>query len=151
MGNKSKRLSTSAKSPVPTSLVGTASISHSQLYSGPIPPASEMKKYEDIQPGMADRILAIAERQAQHRQKMEADVVQRNLRDQRLGIVFAFFITLGTLFVATLCVRWGHEIIGGFIGSSGIGSIIMAFIYGTRSGRQEREQKSNQIQQTQKQ
>jgi uncharacterized membrane protein len=104
-----------------------------------------MAKYEEIHPGMADRILVMAERQSEHRQKMESEVVQRNMEDQRLGIVFAFFIAMGVLAVTLFCVRWEHEIVGTLIGSSGIGGIITAFIYGTRSNRQERERKSENL------
>lgn len=33
------------------------------VYCGPIPPASELKKYEDIVPGAAERLLKMAERE----------------------------------------------------------------------------------------
>lgn len=36
-------------------------------FSGPLPPPSIMKGYEDIVPGSADRILSMAENQAKHR------------------------------------------------------------------------------------
>ncbi len=32
-------------------------------YSGPIPPAKEIARYEDVQPGAADRLIAMAERE----------------------------------------------------------------------------------------
>lgn len=40
-----------------------------QVYSGPIPSANELKKYEDVLPGAAERIIAMAENQSRHRQK----------------------------------------------------------------------------------
>lgn len=36
-------------------------------FSGPIPPPSIIKGYEDILPGTAERIVAMAENQAKHR------------------------------------------------------------------------------------
>ena len=122
---------------------------YSLHYGGPIPPASEMARYEKIIPGAAERILTMAESQAKHRQNMEFTVVKRSVQDQRLGIICAFAITVSALIVAVLCVRWGHEIVGAIIGTSGLGSIITAFIYGTRSNRAEREQKSEHLRQAQ--
>jgi len=72
---------------------------------------------------------------------MESLVIQSAVRDQRLGVIFAFIIAISTLLVATVCIYWGHVIVGALIGTSGIGGIITAFIYGTRSNRAERENK----------
>ena len=41
--------------------------------SGPLPPPEMLAQYEEILPGAAERILSMAERQAEHRQKMEQD------------------------------------------------------------------------------
>ncbi len=41
--------------------------------SGPLPPPEMLAQYEEILPGAAERILSMAERQAEHRQKMERD------------------------------------------------------------------------------
>ena len=83
----------------------------------------------------------MAEQQAKHRLMMESLTIQRNLQDQRLGIVFAFVIAMSSLGVGALCVYWGHAIIGALIGASGIGGIVTAFIHGTHSSRAERENK----------
>lgn len=40
-------------------------------FSDPIPPPSIISGYENVLPGSADRILAMAENQAKHRQEME--------------------------------------------------------------------------------
>ena len=41
--------------------------------SGPLPPPEMLAQYEEILPGAAERILSMAERQAEHRQKLEWD------------------------------------------------------------------------------
>ncbi|WP_254908530.1 DUF2335 domain-containing protein [Halomonas citrativorans] len=43
----------------------------SLTYSGPLPPSSEMERYESIMPGAADRILFMAEQQQKHRHDQE--------------------------------------------------------------------------------
>ena len=38
-------------------------VMRSEMYSGPIPPPEALARYEEIQPGAADRILKMAEKQ----------------------------------------------------------------------------------------
>ena len=49
---------------------------HSVTYIAPIPTASELKGYEQVCKGAADRIISMAERQAEHRQHMEKIVIE---------------------------------------------------------------------------
>lgn len=118
------------------------------LYSGPIPPASEMAKYEALSPGMADRILGMAERQVDHRIKIETAAVLSTCRVNIIGVISAAIIALASLTFAGFCVYMGHEFIGAAFGTGGIGGIAGTFIYGTRSNRQEREAKWEKALQT---
>lgn len=77
-----------------------------EQYSGPIPSATEFKKYEEILPGAADRILGMAERQATHRQKLETSAIESNIGNSRRGQFFAFVISMTALvagFILILC------------------------------------------------
>ena len=44
------------------------SVRVSEKFAGPIPPPPIMKRYEEILPGSANRILKMAENQSEHRQ-----------------------------------------------------------------------------------
>lgn len=68
-------------------------------YSGPIPPARELQQYEKILPGAAERILNMAEKQQQHRQKIEEKAVETNSKSALRGQVLSFvlLILLGML------------------------------------------------------
>ena len=44
-------------------------------FSGPIPPPSIIEGYERVLPGSADRIISMAEKQSEHRQKMEDKMI----------------------------------------------------------------------------
>lgn len=46
-----------------------------RITSGPIPSPEVFREYEDILPGSADRILAMAELQQAHRHSLESDVI----------------------------------------------------------------------------
>jgi Predicted membrane protein (DUF2335) len=46
------------------------------FYSGPLPPAEQIRAYEDVLPGSADRILRMAEHQQEHRMELERVTVR---------------------------------------------------------------------------
>lgn len=107
-------------------------------FSGPIPPPHIIKGYEETLPGAANRILEMAERQAEHRQKMEFIMIHSESRDSLLGILFAFALGIGCIIASIVMVikvpQNAGAISGALIGVTGIGSIITAFIKTTRSG-----------------
>lgn len=66
-----------------------------ELFVGPLPPPDLLAHYEKICPGCADRILSMTEKQSDHRRKMEADLVQADIRQERRGQIIAAIITSG--------------------------------------------------------
>ena len=112
-------------------------------FSGPIPPPSIIKGYEEILPGSADRILAMAEKQSDQRK-----IVNTEARDSLLGILFAFMLGLGCILAAVVMVilvpKSAGVISGAVLGVTGIGSIIATFIKSTRGsyGRKKEERKN---------
>lgn len=105
-------------------------------YSGPIPPPSIMSGYENILPGSADRIFKMAEEQADHRRNMEKMMVESEVRNSRLGVIFALVICCLVLIVALLMViivpNSAGVIVGGLLGASGLTSIVFVFIRETK-------------------
>ena len=65
----------------------------SASFSGPLPPPTMFEGYESVLPGSADRILAMAEKEQQHRTEWEGttvgSVVAENKRAQWLGFLIA--------------------------------------------------------------
>lgn len=111
------------------------------VYTSPLPPADEMKKYESICKGTTDRILTMAEKQAEHRQNIEAIAVKASSERSILGVKYAYHIALAAFVLSGFCFYFDHVVAGGAIFGSTLVSIVTAFIYGTRSNRQEREDK----------
>lgn len=105
-------------------------------FSGPIPPPSIIKGYEEVVPGSADRIIKMAEKQSEHRQQMEEIMIKTEARDSLLGILFAFVLGIGCIVASIVIVIAVPEnagaISGALIGMTGIGSIIVTFIKSTR-------------------
>lgn len=119
-----------------------------QEFSGPIPPPSIIRGYEEILPGTADRIISMAERQAAHRQEMEKQMVRAESRDGLLGVLFAFVIVM-TCLVAAVFIVWlvpssASAIAGSLLGITGVGSVIATFIKGTRSNHSSGENETQE-------
>jgi uncharacterized membrane protein len=111
------------------------------MYSGPLPSPEEFGRYESVLPGAADRIIAMAEKQAEHRQNLESHVVRSNSRNSTLGVLFAFVLGIITIGGGVFLAYFGRELSGAILGSAGLIGLVSVFIYGTRSSRSERAAK----------
>jgi uncharacterized membrane protein len=54
-------------------------------YSGPLPPAADFERYNAALPGAAERILAMAEKEAAHRHDAEDSLVKEEVRASKTG------------------------------------------------------------------
>ncbi|MEO5337727.1 MAG: DUF2335 domain-containing protein [Magnetospirillum sp. WYHS-4] len=75
-----------------------------ELFSGPLPPPTYLRAYEDIQPGLADRIVTMAEFEQQERNHRATARLNAEIRSHGQGVImgFAIAITLigGAIFLA---------------------------------------------------
>lgn len=113
-------------------------------FSGPLPPPDQLEHYERIAPGIAERIVAMAEqhvsmadRQMQHRHGLENRVVDSNIKLAKRGQIFAYSLGVIGLGGGMFLIHAGLELWGGtaFLGS--LASLIAVFIYGQK--KQEKE------------
>jgi len=109
-------------------------------YSGPIPDPASLAQYEKITPGLADRIVQMAEKEGEHRRHLEVfgqnaniTLLQRRDREARVGQIFAFIISMTTIVTGGYVALNGHDVSGTFISLSGLCGIVTAFIYGRKS------------------
>ena len=96
-----------------------------------------LRKYEELLPGSANRIISMAENQSSHRQGLEKKVVESNCSNERLGMILGFGICLLAISLGGLLILKGKN-------TSGIASIVAAlaapvavFIYGKTQQRKE--------------
>ena len=61
-----------------------------QQFSGPIPPPEALKQYDIVVPGLAERIMKMAENEAASRLRNDDKLVDNIVRSSFLGIFFAF-------------------------------------------------------------
>ena len=98
--------------------------------SGPLPSAEEFQGYEFAVPGAGDRILKMAERQSEHRQRREMQELKIISRDSIWGLVFAFVFSLIAEIGAIVLIYTDHAIAGTVIGGTGLVAVVGAFIQG---------------------
>lgn len=120
--------------------------------SGPLPPGKELAEYEAACPGAADRIIAMAEKQSDHRMNMEKRCLEGNIeadQDDRnkqfklsaIGSVSALIICMTIVVFGGFCLLEGRSISGFGSMAIALGSIGGIFAY-TRSKRASREETS---------
>ena len=149
MGNKSKRQSLQRRQP---STVMTHSV---KAYSGPLPSPDMLEKYNAAFEECAERIVAMTEKQALHRQELERDaqraniaaiqkrqelekvIVQTGVKNEARGQIFGFIIALSAIVGGTVVIAIGKDVIGLIAIISALASLAGVFIYGKR--RQGRE------------
>lgn len=65
-----------------------------QFHMGPLPAPDDLVRYNDAFDGCAERIVAMAERQSQHRQELESATNKANNRRETQGQWMAFVVSL---------------------------------------------------------
>ncbi len=110
-----------------------------QSYQGPIPMASELQAYEDTLPGLADRIVGMAEREAQHRQRMESRDLALEHFHVGFGQVSALVVAIFFGWIAYQLGQEGKELLAAFVGAIDLAALVGVFIYGKRQEGQPPE------------
>ena len=70
-------------------------------FSGPIPPPEIFAGYDKALPNGADRVMKMAEREQEHRHKMEDTIVRKESFEKRAGLMFAFFLAISAMGTAS--------------------------------------------------
>jgi len=112
-----------------------------ETYSGPLPHPSILKGYEDVLPGSADRILQMAENEADHRHKMDNKIITSRSRDSFLGVIFGFIISAIGVGGGVYLVATGTAGVGAAITAMSLSSLVGVFIYGTRESQKQSQNK----------
>lgn len=113
-------------------------------FSGPLPAPTILAQYGEVQSDFPERILRMAEKQAEHRQQLERSVINADIRRAYLGVVCAFLITLAVTVAGFYLILTGHSVAGTIFAGLGVVSLAGTFIYGTQSRKEERQRREQQ-------
>lgn len=101
-----------------------------EIFIGPLPHPDILRQYNELQPGFAERLLALTEQEADHRRGMERNSLAENSAEVRRGQVFALIIGLGGLAASVLAAYFNQPWVGGVLGGGTLVGLVSAFILG---------------------
>lgn len=104
------------------------SVRVSALFTGPLPHPSVLKAYDNVLPGLAERIVVLAEGEADHRRNMNL----KAMANERIGTFSGLAVAVSFAGVAAYALKCGHPTAASILGTGTLGSIIGAFVYGSR-------------------
>ena len=116
-------------------------MSMTEIRSGPLPDPRTLHEYDQIVPGMAERLLQKFEQQADHRMQLEAEVIRADIRRAGRGMIVGGVMAICGLFSGTGMVLLGHEGIGVSAIVTEFVSFAGLFVYQDQTRRKERDRK----------
>lgn len=103
-----------------------------ETYSGPLPAPEDLQKYENVLPGAAERILALAEKQADHRIFKEQYALRKSTAIFARGQIFGFILALLLVIVGVVFAFAGFPKLAAVIFSGTMVSAVAIFVMGRK-------------------
>lgn len=103
---------------------GGGNLIRQKITAGPLPPPQDLQEYEDVLPGLADRITKLAEGHARNYWKNDRAQRITAISGQILGFLLGTMLIAGGIWL----VSQGHEWIGVLTLGSVVLSIVSAFL-----------------------
>jgi uncharacterized membrane protein len=122
--------STKTKAGVAETEKKVVAVAEQHSFSGPLPHPEIMIGYNKIVPNAAERILAMAESDAEHQREIEMFAITSTRNEARLGQILGFTIGISALIVALICALNGQENVAMVIGGTTVVGLVSAFIIG---------------------
>lgn len=98
------------------------------MYQGPVPRADELAKYNQIEAGMANRLVTMAENEQKHNHQMEQTYASNIMKVTIRAQVFAFIVAMIGMGSATFLTMMGHPTVGGITGGTSLIILVLAFL-----------------------
>jgi uncharacterized membrane protein len=115
-------------------------IVHSTIeFSGPLPPPQMLEKYDQVSPGAAAIIIAMVQKQQEHRMSLEKQVIDSDVSRSRQGLYAGWSTAVLFALCATYLVSIGKSIEGTVLGTSIIVALVSIFVRGSTERSKERE------------
>lgn len=107
-----------------------------KTFSGPLPAPEDFAAYKNVVPDAPERILAMAEKQQQHRIDTERKIVDWNIKSGLLGQLLAAIIAIVCLLCCVYLGIHGHDVLAGSIVAI-IVSVVTIFALRKRSDQKK--------------
>jgi len=101
-------------------------------HSGPLPRPEDLERYNLIIPNGAERIMAMTEKQSDHRMELEKGYMIANNSDSKRGQIFGFIISIlfgsASVYLGIIGQPW----LAGVLGGGTITGLVSVFVIGQR-------------------
>ena len=114
-------------------------------FAGPLPLPEHLSEYERISPGAAERIIRMAELQADHRRATESKVVDSGIRSASRGQIFAFVIGMTAVLGGIGLMASDKSITGVATSLSALAALVGVFVWSKRQKSRELNEKANRL------
>ena len=104
-----------------------------QIHSGPIPSPDVMRQYDLLLPGAAERILQMAEREAQHQHDIVKNSLDAQRREIRRGQILGFLIGISSLSSSVVALYLNHPTTAGILGGTTVVGLVTVFVIGRKT------------------
>ncbi len=126
----------------------TAKILKASHFSGPLPPADEIERYDAIHPGAAQIIFQAFQNETSHRHDMDKKYsemdrlyLSNTLSRASLGTWPAFLVCLATLALAAYIAWLGSPVSAATLGGGTLAGLAGVFVYGTKQKSERNSEK----------
>jgi uncharacterized membrane protein len=119
-------------------------VERSTSFSGPLPPADMLIEYNQAVPDGAERIFVMTEKQAAHRQRLEASVITSQNKQSHIGQVFAFILAILLIAVGTYAIHVGATAVASVIFGTTIAALTAVFVIGKNAQKKDLGEKQKQ-------
>lgn len=110
-------------------------------WRGPLPSPDDLRAYENLVPGAAERLIKMAEKQSEHRRSLERLVIESGARNSTIGVFVGFVIALVALALAGYAIYEGRSQTGTAIVMTTISGLVGVFVIGKYLTHKERVQR----------
>lgn len=110
-----------------------------ESFSGPLPHPEHFRKYNQIVPGSANRLLKMAEDDLAHVHSMQKKQLSLETFAVVSGLITGALIALVALLGSGYLIMEGHDIAGAILGSGSLASLVGVFVYGRKSQTNHKE------------
>ena len=142
MSKKFRNLQNNSDSQNPSSDDRRVGMVVQSSFEGPLPPPEILRRFDEVVPGAAERIIRMAEEQFAHRTTLEKKVIDSDISRSKWGQILGFMIAVVGLGVSALVTIYGNQWAGAVIGGGTLASLVGVFMYGARTRNKERVQKN---------
>jgi len=117
-----------------------------------LPTPEILAQYNNLGAEAAERIIALAEKEQEHRHKMQEKLVDARLlaqkqakNERRLWQVFAFSLAVVSVVCGSIAAMLREPIAGEIISSVGVLGLVVVFVFSFREASEERQQRKETL------